>query len=131
MKRTLIMFGLLSAVYLNVQCMDEAFQPFYQEPPAYSAVPASAPQDEAVSGLQNRVPQATDIYMTYQEWWEQNDVPRNVRSQSVQAQATWMAEKNARLVRKQEEDAGGNGCVGFGCGVFAACIVMKTLAGLP
>lgn len=126
MKKALIIIGVLGTSYTaNVHCMEEAFKFTDNEnPPAYFEPQASAPQHDVI----NRHPQGNDVYMTYQEWWERNNVPRDVRNKSVREQAEWVVERNAA---RQQEEENKTGCSGFLGGVCAACCIMKVLAGIP
>ncbi len=152
MKKALIIVALLSASYSSVQCMDEGQTPLLSleqhsqsnSPPYQPA--ASAPRDDQHDQMERRLPQANDVYMTYQEWWDQHKVPADIRSKSMREQEAWMMEKKLADARRQEEgqrrekaqlvkqlekninDEKGS-C--FVYGACAACIVCKLLTGTP
>ena len=145
MKKALLFACLLSVSCASVQCMEEERKPllFQDDPPPYAA---SAPHNDGGDPMAARRPQGNDVYMTYQEWWNQHNVPANVQSRSVREQEAWMAAKKHADAQRQEEerqeliqkiikkkdkevsDAGQSGCA---FGMCVACVLIKILSGTP
>jgi|GEM_PF-2056734 hypothetical protein len=117
MKYTLII-GVLSISFASMHGMNEETQSLLpsnaedatesslktNNPPPYCAPSALAYQAELrTTNPAGVIPQGTDTYMTYQEWWNDNDVPRKIREKSVRDQAEWAAQEDANIRRSRAE----------------------------
>lgn len=98
MKYALII-GALSISFASVYCMEEE-ELKKNAPPTYYQAPIT-------TSAAATIPQGTDTYMTYREFWDNNKVPQDVRQKSVRAQEEWRAAEIAQKIqqRAQREEA--------------------------
>lgn len=132
MKHIIIVACLVSMPYASVQCMDgeqqsqlegasqQANQGINTAPDInallmtgairYAESQINPPGYEANS--EARIPQASDTYITYQDWWTINRVPVEIRGKRSIEQQAWVYEKNrqqkaeeTKARKKKERDA--------------------------